>query len=152
MSGDRPRGGGPPAVAGTLGGLAALTLVLAVAAAIALAVGPDRPRWPEAVGFAAAVAWSGAAAAWLAGRLAAADPARAVAAVLASTALRTFPPLVGLAWLGAAGRELRAAGADGLLVVFYLLLLATSIAVTMMGSRGSRSPTAGSGRVPPASG
>ena len=130
---------------GTLLGGAVLAAVLGTAVAVALALGAGRPRWPEAVAFAAGVSVVGGLGGWLAARLPPANPALAVAAALGSTALRTLPALAGLAWLAGRGAPLREAGADGLLVGFYLLLLATAILLHIMvapgaGARRTRGP------------
>lgn len=128
------RGVGPASTAwrGTLLGAVVLTAVLAAAAAVALSVGAGRPRWPEAVAFAAAITAVGGLGGWMAARLPAANAALAVASGLGSTALRILPPLAGLAWLADRGAPLREAGAGGLLVAFYLVLLATAILLHIM--------------------
>ena len=133
-------------------GVVVLGGVLAAATALALAVGHGRPRWTEAVAFAAAVAGGGNLAGWLFARRAAASPASAIGGALAATILRILPPLAGLAWLGAGGQDLRRAGADGLLVGFYLALLATAVFLDIIAgrtgasARGSAEPA---GREPP---
>lgn len=130
----------------TLFGFAALLAVAAATATIATAWCSDRPGWPQAVGFAAAVCLPGSLLAWAVARMPSADPARAVAASLAAILLRLVPPLVGLAWLSTGPRTTSTAERGGLLVVFYLALLATDIVLHMMGIRsGSRRP-----RRPPA--
>jgi hypothetical protein len=116
-----------PPRSGRLGGSLILLAVLTAAAVTALTVGPRGPRRMEAVAFAAAVAGLGGVAGWLASRRTASTPAVALGAGLAATVLRLAPPLAGLAWLSAGGGELRREGADSLLVVFYLALLATAI-------------------------
>jgi hypothetical protein len=123
---------------GTIVGLVVLAAVLAAAAALALALGAGRPRWPEAVAFATVVAAVGGLGGWVAARLPAANPAAAVAAGLGATALRVMPALAGLVWLADRGEPLREAGAGGLLVGFYLLLLATTIFLHIMVTPGSR--------------
>lgn len=142
-----------PAPHGRLGGSLILLAILAAAAITALVVGPRGPRRLDAVVFAAAVAGVGSVAGWLASRRMASSPAGAVGGGLAATALRLAPPLAGLAWLSTAGGELRRAGADSLLVIFYLTLLATSIFLDIIGGHGgpadSRPPAAPDGRPPP---
>lgn len=126
---------GRPAPGGgrvTLAGVAILAGVLAAAVAVALACGDGRAAWWQAVGFAAAVTAVGGIGGWLAARRPAANPAAAVAAGLGATALRLIPPLAALAWLSDRGAPLREAGAGGLLVVFYLVLLATAILLHIM--------------------
>lgn len=117
---------------GTLIGAAILSATLAVAAATALAVGPGDPRWPRAVAFATAITAFGGLGGWLAARMPASNPAMALAAGLGGTTLRIIPPLAGLAWLTGRGNDLREAGAGGLLVGFYLALLATAILLHIM--------------------
>ena len=122
---DRDRRRGTWIGAGTLIG------VLLAAVAIALAIGGG-PRWPEAVAFAAGVSLFAAAAGWLVARLAPRDPALAVAANLGAVTLRIVAPLVALGWLNSGGKGLLSAGAGGLLVAFYLTLLATDIVLNIM--------------------
>lgn len=122
----------PQAGRGTLLGAAILAAVLAAACVLALAVGGDRPRWVEAVFFATAIAGMGAIGGWLVARRPAANPAAAVATALGATVLRIIPPLAGLAWLADRGTPLREAGAGGLLIGFYLVLLATGILLHIM--------------------
>lgn len=122
----------------TLVGAAVLVSVLAAAAAMALFIGAGRPRWTEAVAVAAAVCLVSSLGGWLAARRKPADPALAVAGVLAASALRILVPLGALAWLSAAATPLRDAGADGLIVAFYLPLLATTLVLHMMVETPSR--------------
>jgi hypothetical protein len=139
----RPTGPSPPNPTGsrlTLVGIAALLVTAATIAGGGLALGEGRAGRPQAVAFAAAVCLPGAVAAWIVARLPIAIPARAVAASLAATVLRIVPPLAGLAWLSAGPRDAITADRGGLLVVFYLALLATDILLHMMGSRGLRRP------------
>jgi len=116
----------------TLVGAAVLVGVLAAAAGTALVIGAGRPRWTEAVAVAAAVCLVSSLGGWLAARRKPADPALAVAGVLAASALRILVPLGALAWLSAQAAPLREAGADGLIVAFYLPLLATTLVLHMM--------------------
>ena len=84
---------------------------------------------------------------WFVARLGAGGPALAVSGSLGGIALRLLLPLLLLGWLSvdpttvpAAGR-LREAGAGGLLVVFYLTLLATDILLHIMwGPKGPLLP------------
>jgi len=117
---------------GTMIGAFALIAVLAAAATAAVVAGGDRPRWLEAVGFAATVCLAASLGGWLVSRAFQANPAAAVAGALGGIAVRILPPLVALGWLNAGGRDLRAAGAGGLLVAFYLALLATDILLHIM--------------------
>lgn len=128
---------------GTIRGAAILAGVLAAAVVVALVLGAGRPRWSEAVGFAATVAGLSGLGGWLAARRTAADPALAVAGVLGSAALRLMLPLAALGWLAAGGAPLREVGAGGLLVAFYLALLATAILLHIMLAPGRSSPPAG---------
>ena len=127
-----PSGGTAAATRVTIVGAAVLAAALAAAAATALAVGSGDPRWPSAVAFATAITAFGGLGGWLAARTPATNPAMAVAAGLGATALRLLPPLAGLAWLTERGADLREAGAGGLLVGFYLVLLATAILLHIM--------------------
>lgn len=92
---------------------------------------------------------------WIVTRLGAADPALAVSRSLGGMALRLVLPLALLAWLSVGpmaspeAARFRDVGAGGLLVVFYLSLLATDILLHIMwGPRapGKRRP---SGSPPP---
>lgn len=116
----------------TLLGVGVLGGVLAAATGIALAADPGRPGWTKAVAFAATVSGTSALGGWLAARRPAANAALAVAGVLAAAALRLALPLAALAWLSTRQSPLREAGAGGLLVAFYLALLATGILLHMM--------------------
>ena len=75
---------------------------------------------------------------WIVARLGAGDPALAVSRSLAAILLRLLLPLALLGWLSTpAGAwpeadRMRQAGAVGLLVVFYLSLLATDILLHIM--------------------
>jgi hypothetical protein len=141
-----------PTWCGRVGGSLILIAVLATAAILALAVGPQDPGRLAAVGFATAVAGVGSVAGWLASRRTASSPAAAVGGGLAATALRLAPPLAGLAWLSGGGGDFRRAGADSLLVVFYLALLATTIFLDIMEGRpgpATPRPTSGPDRPPP---
>jgi len=123
-------------------GFAALLAAAAATATIALAGGRDRPGRPQDVAFAAAVCLPGSLAAWAVARMPTTLPARAVAASLGATVLRIIPPLAGLAWLSLDPRGSLTRERGGLLVVFYLVLLATDILLHMMGSLASHRPPA----------
>jgi hypothetical protein len=116
----------------TLGGMVALGCVTAILAAAFAVNGQPHPRRLEAIGFAASVALLSAAAGWLVSRIRPSDPANAVALTLAGTLLRLGLPLVALGWLLRSGHPLREAGADGLLVGFYLALLASALILHKM--------------------
>lgn len=115
-------------------GVAALLATAATAAAAALACGGGRPDWPRAVAWAAAICLPGSLAAWIVSRRPPSGPAGAVASSLAAVVLRLIPPLAGLAWLssGRQTSDFRATG--GVLVIFYLSLLAVDILLHMMGN------------------
>jgi hypothetical protein len=112
--------------------------VLAAGAALAIAGGGEKPGWGGAVAFAAGVSLIGSVGGWLLARWPTANPASGVAKALGAVTLRMFLPLAALAWLQTEGRELRAAGADRLLLIFYLALLATDILLHIMGGRNPR--------------
>ena len=116
----------------TLLGVLILGGAVAVATVLALVRGESRPGWPQAVAFAAAVSGVSAVGGWLIARKPSKNPSLAVAGALASSALRIFVPLGALAWLQGPGPPLREAGADGLLVLFYLLLLAIALGLHIM--------------------
>ncbi len=116
----------------TMLGMAVLLGTAAGVAAVALAVGPDRPGWRSAIAFAAACCLPGALVAWIVTRLPIATPAVAVAAPLAAITLRIMPPLGALAWLSAPQSRPVDAGSAPLLVVFYLALLASDILLHIM--------------------
>lgn len=104
----------------------------------------DRAR---ALALVAAVCSASSLGGWFIARLGAADPALAVSRSLAAVVLRLLLPLALLGWLSAdperfpeAGR-MRDAGAGGLLVAFYLSLLATDILLHIMwGPKGAGRP------------
>ncbi|MFM8413870.1 MAG: hypothetical protein ACKOCX_04010 [Planctomycetota bacterium] len=115
-------------------------VVLAVAVAVALAApGQDPARW-QAVALAATTTGAGALGGWLVSRWSRGQPAgTAVAGGLGATFVRTTPPLVALAWVTTSGGALLRAGAAGLIVAFYLALLATQLFVTIIEARKPRS-------------
>jgi hypothetical protein len=122
-------------------GTVVLLTVLALATATALFLGPDRPQWAAAVGFAAIVTGAANLGGWLVGRRQSASPGGGVAAALGGTTLRLLLPLAALGWLTSGAPLLKQAGGRGLLVGFYLLLLATTIILTIMNrGRGSGNP------------
>lgn len=124
----------PPA-AGTLWtiyGILALGAVLCVAVLAALWLGDGSPSRSRAIAFSAIVSGVAALSGWIAARWPKRTPGMAVAGGLAAVALRLALPLAALGWLQTSGHHLRAVGADGLLVVFYLSLLATDVVLHMM--------------------
>lgn len=138
----------------TLLGTLILLAVLATVSVVALIHGgPDRqggPEWQRAVAIVAGVCGVSSLGGWLVARLGAGGPALAVSGSLGGIALRLLLPLLLLGWLSVdpttapqAGR-LRQAGAGGLLVVFYLTLLATDILLHIMwGPKGPLRPRPG---------
>jgi hypothetical protein len=128
----------PSNIVSTGVGVAVLAGVLAAGAALAIAGGGEKPGWGGAVAFAAGVSLIGSVGGWLLARWPTANPASGVAKALGAMTLRMFLPLAALAWLQTEGRELRAAGADRLLLIFYLALLATDILLHIMGGRNPR--------------
>lgn len=116
----------------TLLGIAVMVAVLAAVVAVAMLSGNGHPRRLEAVAFAAGVTAIASIGGWIAARQPPANAAGAVAGALAGTVFRLFPPLAALAWLAGRGAPLREAGAGGLLVAFYLALLATAVLLHIM--------------------
>jgi hypothetical protein len=134
------------------GGILVAVLALASAAAIAHG-GPTRqggPEWIRAVAVVAGVCGVSSLGGWFVARLGAGGPALAVSGSLGGIALRLLLPLLLLGWLSVdpttapAAGKLREAGAGGLLVVFYLTLLATDILLHIMwGPKGPLRPRPG---------
>jgi hypothetical protein len=135
----------------TLQGAGILLAVLALVSAAAIAHGgPTRlggAAWLRAVAIVAGVCGVSSLGGWFVARLGAGGPALAVSGSLGGIALRLVLPLFLLGWLSAdpaaipAAGRLRAAGAGGLLVVFYLTLLATDILLHIMwGPKGPLRP------------
>lgn len=118
----------------TICGILVLATVLGVAVLGAMWVGDGSPSRSRAIAFSAGVCGLGALGGWIAARWPKRTPGMAVAGGLAAVALRLLLPLAALSWLQTEGRALRSAGADGLLLVFYLALLATDIVLHMMGA------------------
>ncbi len=136
--------------------LGALILCLVLAAASAMAVlhggpsGRGGPEWNRIVMVIAGVCAASSLGGWFVARLGARDPALAVSGSLGAIALRLVLPLMLLGWLSAdpaavsVAGKLREAGAGGLLVVFYLTLLATDILLHIMwGPKGPIRPRPG---------
>lgn len=122
-------------------GLVIPTVVVFLAASVALGSGAASPERTRAIGFAAAICFAGAFAAWLVTLLPVSSAAGRVAAALAAVSLRIFPALLALGWLQARGADLRAAGADRFLVGFYLSMLAAEVIRAIMeGSSRDRKP------------
>lgn len=120
-------------------GAVVLLVVLAVVVGITLAGGGDDPARRRAVAFAASVAGGGALAGWFASRSSRGRAAAtAMAGGLGATLLRLGPMLAALGWITSQGGELKDAGAGGLLVIFYLPLLAADILLTLLTGPGGR--------------
>lgn len=112
----------------TVAGAALLMGVIATGVAVSLRWAGDDPMRRMAVMVAATSAGCGSLVGWLVARWGRGRGApTAVGAGLGAVLLRIAPPLAVLAWLGGPGRELRDAGAAGLLVSFYLALLTVDI-------------------------
>ena len=133
-----------------LGALILLAVLVLLAAAAIAHGGPTRqggPEWLRAVTLVAGVCSVSSLGGWFVARLGAGGPALAVSGSLGGIVLRLVLPLLLLGWLSVdpatapgAGR-LREAGAGGLLVVFYLTLLATDILLHIMwGPKGPLLP------------
>ena len=120
----------------TAAGLAVLLAVLAAAIATAWAVGERSPaRW-QAIIVAAVASGSGAAAGWLVTRWSQGrTAATAVAGGLGSTLVRLAAPLAALGWITTSEGAVQEAGAAGLVVAFYLVLLAATLPLIMMEDR-----------------
>ena len=132
--------------ASTFRGLVIQAAALAVASGIAWTAGADRPGRAEAVGFASSVCLGGGVAGWAVSKWRGTTPAARVSGALAVVALRIFPALAALGWLQTpAGSQLREAGAGGMLVAFYLAVLAADVILNIIGTRGNE-PAAGSTR------
>jgi len=122
-------------LAWSLIGAAILTTVLLAAAGLAFATAGQTPRAGDAVAFAATICLTGGVGGWIVARWPTRNPALGVAAGLGAVTLRIFLPLAALGWLQAGGSRLREAGADRLLLGFYLTLLATDILLHILGHR-----------------
>jgi hypothetical protein len=123
-----------------LAAAAASAVALIAAVAVALASGDRGPERIRAVVFAAGTCAAGVVASTVVSLLPATTPSARVAMTLAASGLRLFPALVALGWLQAGGRDLRGAGAGGLLVAFYLVVLAVDVAGTIMEARRDGRP------------
>lgn len=118
----------------TARGVMLLGGVLASAVMVALMLDHGHPAWRNAVILAAAVTGVSSVGGWLASRNRTTTPGGGVATALAGTALRILLPLAALGWLTSRGGPLLEAGCAGLIVAFYLALLATTILLHMMGT------------------
>lgn len=122
----------------TLRGVGVLLGILGVISALSLVLGRGRPGWPAAVGFAATVVGVSSVGGWILGRVSSHTAAGRVAAALAASVARIALPLAALGWLAARNPPLGESPEAGLLVAFYLVLLATTLVATMMESRRRR--------------
>lgn len=121
----------------TLAGAGLLAAVLAVAAGIAVATGDGSPVHRQAVGLAAVVVLAGSLGGWLVARWGRGrSPGIAAAAAIAATLARLTPPMVALAWLTVIDGPLAAAGAGQILMILYLVLLATGVLLHIMVGAG----------------
>lgn len=124
-------------------GAAILVAVLAVATAVAWWLRGPEPGGPQAIGFAAAVCLAGGLGGWLLARRPQRTPAAAVAGGLGAVAMRIMLPLATLAWLQANNGPLSGAGAATLVLVFYLVMLATDIVLHVAAGRVTRADRGG---------
>jgi hypothetical protein len=121
--------------------------VLAAGAAAAAAVIGISPADIRAIGLAAGVTGGAAVAGWAAARWGRGrDAGLAVAGGLGATVVRLLPVLVVLGWIVSREEGMDRDRAGALLVVFYLLMLATDILLNMMNTAKSSS---GPGGTPP---
>ena len=118
----------------TILGACVLMAILASMAVAALAAGDGNQSWRRAIAFSTAVCGSGALAGWLIARLPYRSPVMGVAGGLGAVLARIAVPLGGLAWLQGGGSHFCGPGADRLLAVFYLALLATDVILHIIGS------------------
>ncbi|MFN9367233.1 MAG: hypothetical protein ACK6CT_00480 [Planctomycetia bacterium] len=123
------------------GGMILVTATALVAGAGLLAGTAEKPGGGAALAFAAGVCLAGALGGWTLARWPVSIPSRRVAQGLGSTAVRLFGPLVALGWLQAAAPGLRQAGAGEWLLIFYLVLLAVDIFLTIIGGPQHRKNT-----------
>lgn len=129
----------------TMIGCVAILAAQALAVAFVLQTGGRAEPRLRAVALAAAITGSGSLAGWLVARGSrGGTAARAAAGGLAATALRLIPPLAALAWISASQPQLAKAGAGGLLVGFYLTMLALSILLHIL--EGRSEPSQGGSR------
>jgi hypothetical protein len=119
-------------------GAAALLGVLAVAAGIAMMSAGDDPLRRRAVLFVASVSGFAALSGWFVSRWSRGKgPAAAMAGGVGATVMRLAPMLAALGWWSAQEGGVQAGGNAGLLVAFYLPLLAADILLTLLtGPRG----------------
>lgn len=122
-------------------GAAVLVGVLAVAVAVAWRLVGAEPGGPGAIAVAATVCLIGGLGGWLLARWPRRTPAAAVAGGLGAVGVRIMLPLATLAWLQTTGEPLRGAGAATLLLVFYLAMLFTDIALHVAAGRADRGAT-----------
>jgi hypothetical protein len=125
----------------TVTGVAVLLAVLGGVTILALGFGRDRPGWTTAVRFAATVVGVSSIGGWLLGRLPTRTAAGGVAVALAGTAARIMLPLATLGWLAAKNPSREEGFGAGVLVVFFLVLLATTLLLTMIEQWSSREKT-----------
>ncbi len=118
----------------TAAGVAVLLGVLAAAVAAAVVnLGADSVQL-RAIAFAAGMAGLAAVSGWCMGRWGRGRPAGlAVAGGLAATLVRLLPVLAALGWILTHREGVGAGRADMLLVIFYLVLLATDVLLNIFG-------------------
>ena len=122
---------------------AALVAVLMLAVLGGTLWAAGEPLRMRAVMVAAVASGTGAFGGWCASRWGRGRvPAQAVAAGLAATFARLAPTLAALAWV-TSRPDLRRSGAGGLLVIFYLALLATDLLLHVRLAAGSTASVEG---------
>jgi len=128
-------------------GVAALVAVLSLITGLALAAFGDDPPQRRAIALAAVIVGGSGLAGWLVSRQGRGrGAASALASGLGATVVRLGPMLAALAWITAAGGEMREAGAAGWLVAFYLPMLLADIGLTLLARPGG--PWDGGGETP----
>lgn len=118
----------------TVGGAAILVGVVAVGVVGAVLVQGTAPAELAAIFWAAAVAGGAAVAGWCVARLGHGRAAGlAVAGGLGATLVRLLPVLAALGWITSREQGTGADRSGALLVIFYLVLLATDVLLNMIG-------------------
>lgn len=132
----------------TAAGCGLILVAQAAAVGLVLATGDREGPRLAAIALAAAITGGGSVAGWLVARLSRQHgPAMAAAGGLAATALRLLPPLAALAWTSAAKPAMAEAGLSGLLVGFYLTMLAVAIFLHLLETRAGASAGSSTERI-----
>lgn len=120
-------------------GAAVFVGVLAVSVGVSVALLGTGPAQLRAVAMAAGVTGAGSLAGWFVARWGRGKSAGlAVASGLGATLVRLFPVLIALGWLVSREEGMGPGRPDLLLVIFYLLMLATDVLLNMI--EGPESP------------